>query len=174
MNLQDILKRLQLQRQNPNGVGQNTGPFYTEPGLASVGGSVQLPFGLPQVGGTLGVDNGRAFGNMNVNHNPVAAFGPGDSNLVDNGGRPQVPAGWDATTYNNFKRANPNLEPDAQDTRIMQGTEQAPGVARQAMPMMQSQQPMMANPQNISNMNSPVANSSAVMTLMNLLKQRGL
>src|ERR1035437_5177042 len=134
MNLQDILKRLQLQRQNPNGVGQNTGPFYTEPGLASVGGSVQLPFGLPQVGGVVGMDDGTPYGGININHNPVASFGPTDGQVMP----------------------------------------QNQGVARPAMPMMQSQQPMMANPQNISNMNSPVANSSAVMTLMNLLKQRGL
>lgn len=33
----------------------------------------------------------------------------------------QAPAGWDQTTYNNFKTANPTLEPDAQDTAIMLG-----------------------------------------------------
>lgn len=88
MTFQDLLNYIKPQA-NPNGVGTNTGPIYTEPGLASVGGSTQLPFGLPQVGGTLGIDNGQLFGNMNVNHQPVAAFGPGDSNLVDNGGRPQ-------------------------------------------------------------------------------------
>lgn len=32
-----------------------------------------------------------------------------------------VPSGWDAQTYQNFKNANPNLEPDAEDTRRMQG-----------------------------------------------------
>ena len=38
--------------------------------------------------------------------------------------RPQVkpntaPKGWDSVTYRNFKRANPNLEPDAEDTMRM-------------------------------------------------------
>lgn len=33
-----------------------------------------------------------------------------------------VPAGWDATTYANFKAANPGLEPDAEDTARMNGT----------------------------------------------------
>lgn len=34
--------------------------------------------------------------------------------------KPQkAPAGWDAATYRNFKRANPTLEPDAQDTEMM-------------------------------------------------------
>lgn len=33
---------------------------------------------------------------------------------------PKRPAGWDAVTYNNFKNANPGLEPDAQDTYLMQ------------------------------------------------------
>jgi hypothetical protein len=32
------------------------------------------------------------------------------------------PPGWDATTYANFKSANPTLEPDAYDTGVMQGT----------------------------------------------------
>lgn len=31
-----------------------------------------------------------------------------------------IPVGWDAETYANFKAANPNLEPDAQDTYLMQ------------------------------------------------------
>jgi hypothetical protein len=31
-----------------------------------------------------------------------------------------TPAGWDAETYANFKAANPTLEPDAQDTYLMQ------------------------------------------------------
>lgn len=31
----------------------------------------------------------------------------------------QPPEGWDATTYANFKKANPTLEPDAQDTKRM-------------------------------------------------------
>lgn len=30
-----------------------------------------------------------------------------------------LPSGWDQTTYNNFKAANPNLEPSAQDTSKM-------------------------------------------------------
>lgn len=30
------------------------------------------------------------------------------------------PAGWDAETYANFKKANPTLEPDAEDTKMMQ------------------------------------------------------
>ncbi len=34
----------------------------------------------------------------------------------------QPPAGWDATTYANFKKANPNLEPNAEDTARMKGT----------------------------------------------------
>jgi hypothetical protein len=33
---------------------------------------------------------------------------------------PTVPAGWDDVTYSNFKRANPTLEPDAEDTFLMQ------------------------------------------------------
>ena len=39
-----------------------------------------------------------------------------------------VPKGWDKTTYANFKAANPTLEPDAQDTRLMleAGDEYAP------------------------------------------------
>lgn len=32
---------------------------------------------------------------------------------------PDTPVGWDAVTYNNFKAANPNLEPNAQDTSMM-------------------------------------------------------
>lgn len=70
--------------QTPNNFGT-----YSEDGINSIGGSVNLPFGLPQVGGVLGVDNGVPFGGMNVNHKPVAQFGPGDSELVDVGGRPQ-------------------------------------------------------------------------------------
>lgn len=33
---------------------------------------------------------------------------------------PTTPSGWDAQTYTNFKRANPKLEPDAEDTARMQ------------------------------------------------------
>lgn len=36
------------------------------------------------------------------------------------------PSGWDATTYANFKAANPTLEPTIQDTSIMQGASSAP------------------------------------------------
>ena len=35
------------------------------------------------------------------------------------GGSPAIPAGWDVGTYANFKRANPTLEPDDEDTRRM-------------------------------------------------------
>lgn len=35
-------------------------------------------------------------------------------------GGTKIPAGWDAVTYQNFKKANPNLEPDAEDTFRMQ------------------------------------------------------
>lgn len=34
----------------------------------------------------------------------------------------QAPAGWDPKTYANFKAANPNLEPTAEDTARMNGT----------------------------------------------------
>jgi hypothetical protein len=77
MTFQDLLNYIKPQA-NPNGVGTNTGPIYSEPGLVSTGANVQLPFGLPQVGGTLGIDNGQLFGNANVNHKPIAQFGPFD------------------------------------------------------------------------------------------------
>ena len=38
-----------------------------------------------------------------------------------------IPAGWDATTYQNFKKANPNLEPTAFDTKKMLETQPALG-----------------------------------------------
>lgn len=31
----------------------------------------------------------------------------------------KVPAGWDSETYANFKKANPNIEPDLEDTARM-------------------------------------------------------
>ena len=88
MDFNKLLQMLQWQK-NQNGIGENMGPLYREPGLTSVGGSLKLPFGGPQVGGTIGMDNGQLFGNTNINSNPIAAFGTGDSGLVDNGGRPQ-------------------------------------------------------------------------------------
>ncbi len=39
---------------------------------------------------------------------------------------PQVPAGWDQMTYDSFKRSNPTLEPDAQDTAMMQNAGNSP------------------------------------------------
>lgn len=33
----------------------------------------------------------------------------------------QVPPGWDQTTYNNFKKSNPGIEPNAEDTARMNG-----------------------------------------------------
>ncbi len=38
----------------------------------------------------------------------------------------KVPAGWDAQTYANFKAANPNLEPDAEDTAMMNAATLSP------------------------------------------------
>lgn len=35
---------------------------------------------------------------------------------------PTIPSGWDTQTYQNFKTANPTLEPDAEDTARMNGT----------------------------------------------------
>lgn len=70
MDFQTLLKLLGG-RQNANQVGTNLGPFYGAPGEGEVGGSVQLPFGLPQVGGTVGVADGSPFANANVNHQPV-------------------------------------------------------------------------------------------------------
>ncbi len=40
---------------------------------------------------------------------------------------PQPPAGWDPTTYANFKAANPTLEPTPEDTAKMRGTASAGG-----------------------------------------------
>ena len=37
------------------------------------------------------------------------------------GSETKIPVGWDAETYANFKKANPNLEPDEEDTALMQG-----------------------------------------------------
>lgn len=71
MNLQALLEALKNMGQpNPNGVGTNYGPAYTEPGLVSVGGQ------LGPVGGTLGMDHGQPFGSANINGNLLAAFGP--------------------------------------------------------------------------------------------------
>lgn len=69
-------------------------------------------------------------------HGMPSANEPGQSTAAQNGARtgaaPQqqqpaeqpdstkVPAGWDATTYANFKQANPTLEPNKQDTANMQ------------------------------------------------------
>lgn len=58
--------------------GKNNIGFYTEPGAVSFGGSV-WPSGLPQVGGTIGVDHGSPFGSMNVNGNILGQFGPGSA-----------------------------------------------------------------------------------------------
>lgn len=35
----------------------------------------------------------------------------------------KTPAGWDSVTYANFKKANPNLEPNAEDTARMQAAD---------------------------------------------------
>lgn len=43
---------------------------------------------------------------------------------------PTIPDGWDAQTYQSFKRANPTLEPDAEDTARMNGTYVDPLEAR--------------------------------------------
>lgn len=40
------------------------------------------------------------------------------------------PAGWDAVTYANFKKANPTLEPNAQDTEQMRTAEKDPSQIR--------------------------------------------
>lgn len=34
---------------------------------------------------------------------------------------PSIPKGWDSKTYQNFKKANPKLEPTKEDTKRMQG-----------------------------------------------------
>lgn len=52
-----------------------------------------------------------------------AQLGGSDQMLIDAVTAKQsskIPAGWDAQTYANFKAANPGLEPDAQDTAMMQ------------------------------------------------------
>jgi len=81
MDFNKILQMMQWQK-NPNGVGENMGPLYREPGLASVGGSVNLPFNT-QVGGTIGVANSQPFGNANVNGRQIGYFGPKE--ISDNG-----------------------------------------------------------------------------------------
>lgn len=93
MDFNSLLKALGA-KPNSNGLGSNLGPFYSEPGLGSVGGSVQMPFGGPQVGGTMGVENGTPFTNVNVNGEPIIGVGPGaDRSLVDVGGNhPVAPA----------------------------------------------------------------------------------
>lgn len=60
-------------------VGQNNLGVYTEPGLASFGGSLKLPFNGPQVGGTVGMQNGQPFGSYNINHKIQGQFGPQDT-----------------------------------------------------------------------------------------------
>lgn len=44
----------------------------------------------------------------------------GNAAIMANTPTMTAPDGWDATTYANFKKANPNLEPNAQDTAMMQ------------------------------------------------------
>ena len=59
----------------------------------------------------------------------MAALNAPSGNPVSNVGAGMMsgpPPGWDAKTYENFKAANPNLEPNAEDTRRMQNINPPP------------------------------------------------
>lgn len=55
----------------------------------------------------------------------LAATSPSTPKITTAGASytPSAPAGWDSTTYSNFKKANPTLEPDAEDTYRMQNAD---------------------------------------------------
>lgn len=84
MTLQDILGAI---------LPKATGGISNQDGIQSAGGSIQFP-GMPQAGGTVGLDHGVPFANANVNHQPVMSMGPNDpgSGLVDNGGQSYQPS----------------------------------------------------------------------------------
>lgn len=54
-------------------------------------------------------------------YRPPTTPAPTSGNPASGPTQSTLPAGWDQTTYNNFKAANPTLEPNAQDTALMQG-----------------------------------------------------
>lgn len=59
-------------------------------------------------------------GGVNTGANGAAVYADTQpSSGVRYNDAPNIPPGWDAQTYANFKAANPNLEPNAQDTAAM-------------------------------------------------------
>lgn len=71
-----LLQHLQaMSQQNPNGVGNNFGPIYTQPGLMSIGGQTPM-IGGNRFGGTVGVAQGHPFGSFNMNGRILGKFGP--------------------------------------------------------------------------------------------------
>lgn len=70
---------------NPNNPGPASG------GGASTDGSIQSIGGhINGLGGTLGTDNGRAFGNWNINGVGQGSFGPNDSGFPSNTPQPVI------------------------------------------------------------------------------------
>lgn len=66
-----------------------------------------------------------------MNAKPQRGSIVGGKALVRNGSvRPtiknNVPKGWDAQTYSNFKKSNPKLEPNSEDTARMRGADNTP------------------------------------------------
>ncbi|MFA7301818.1 MAG: hypothetical protein WC069_05930 [Candidatus Shapirobacteria bacterium] len=49
----------------------------------------------------------------------VKAVGGNGARDIPSAKKTATPKGWDSQTYKNFKKANPNLEPDAEDTYRM-------------------------------------------------------
>lgn len=90
-------------------------PQITDPNKIQAGATLNLPSMMPAPKSPMGIVSTKTIADKVVV--------PAQKKLAE---MTAPPSGWDATTYANYKKANPNLEPDAQDTAIMKGTAPTP------------------------------------------------
>lgn len=111
-----------LSAEQLNNIGKQSG--YTGGNFSSVGLSA------PAISNTMDASALQSSNPLSVAPKTQSAIP--DISTLTSAPATTAPAGWDAETYANFKKANPTLEPNAQDTARMLAADspKAPGLAQ--------------------------------------------